>query len=67
MGYFYVALEGAPKTFFEEHSELHNNLKKKMHFDIVIDVLFDSTTKGAREGAPKTALNDLHKDAQEAT
>ena len=36
--YFYVALEGAPKTFFEEHSELHNNLKKKIHFEIEIDI-----------------------------
>ena len=38
-----------------------------MTFDVVIDSLLDSAIEGAREDAPKDALNNLYKNAQEAT
>ena len=46
---------------------MHQKLKKKDTFDVVIDGLLDSAIESALKGAPKDALNDLHKDVQETT
>ena len=46
---------------------MYRKMKKKICLNVVIDDLPDSTTEGAREGATKDVLNDLHQDEQEAT
>ena len=41
--------------------------RKKGIFDVAIDGLLGSGIEGVLEGAPRDAINNLYKDAQEAT
>ena len=41
--------------------------EEKDIFDVVIDGLLDSAIEGVLEGVPRDAINNLYKDAQEAT
>ena len=63
----YVPFKGAPKTFFQEALKVAQKCKEKYIFDVVIDDLLDSAIDGVLEGAPSDAINNLYKDAQEAT
>ena len=64
----YVALEGAPKIFFQGALKVAQKCEEKKYtFDVVIDGLLDSAIEGVLEGAPKDAINNLCKDAEEAT
>ena len=53
--FFYGALKVAQKS------------EEKDIFDVVINRLLDSAIEGVLEGAPRDAINNLYKDAQEAT
>ena len=55
------------RLFFKEHLKLHKKAEERDTFDVVIDALLDSALEGVLEGAHKDALNNLCKDAQEAT
>ena len=66
-GSLYVGLEGAPKTFFQGALKVAQKCEEKDIFDVVIDGLLDSAIEGVLEGAPRDAINNLYKDAQEAT
>ena len=55
-GSLYVALESAPKIFFQTALKI---AQKEDTFDIAIDCLLDSEIEGTGEVAPKDALNDL--------
>lgn len=58
-GSFYVALEGAPTTFFQGALKIAGKGEENDTFDLV--------THGLLESTPKDALNDQHKDPQGAT
>ena len=66
-GSLYVPFKGAPKIFFQEALTVEQKCEEKDIFDVVIDGLLDSAIKGVLEGAPRDTINDLYKDAPEAT
>lgn len=66
-GPLYAAFEGAPKTLFQGALKVAQKAEERDTFDVVIDALLDSALEGVLEGAHKDALNNLCKDAQEAT
>ena len=66
-GSLYVPFKGAPKTFFQGALKIVQKCEEKYIFDVVIDGLLDSSIEGALEGAPRDAINNLYKDAQEVT
>ena len=66
-GSLYVGLEGAPKTFFQGALKVAQKCEEKDTSDVVIDGLTDSAIESVLEEAPKDAINNLYKDAQEAT
>ena len=66
-GSLYVALEGAPKIFFQGALKIAQKCEETDTFDVVIDGLVDSEIEGVLVGAPKDAINNLYKVAQEAT
>ena len=66
-GSLYVPFKGAPKTFFQGALKIVQKCEGKDIFDVVIDGLLDSAIKGVLEGAPRDAINNLYKDAQEVT
>ena len=63
----YVPVKGAPKIFFQGALKVAQKCEEKDIFDVVIDGLLDSAIEGVLEGAPRDAINNLYKDAQEAT
>ena len=63
----HCALEIAPKSFFQEALKTTQKGEEKDAFDVVVQCPLDGVIKCSRESAPKDALNDLHKDAREAT
>ena len=62
-----VPFKGAPKIFFQGALRVAQKCEEKDIFDVLIDGLLDSATKGVLEGAPRNAINNLYKDAPEAT
>ena len=66
-GSFHVALEGAPKIFFQGTLKITQKGEEKDTFDVVMDCMLDSAFEIALEGAPKDVLKNLCKDSQEAT
>ena len=66
-GSLYVALEGAPTIFFQGALKIAQKCEETDTFDVVIDGLVDSEIEGVLVGAPKDAINNLYKVAQEAT
>ena len=64
-GTLFVALEGAPKIFFQGALKVAQECEEKDTFDVFIDGILDSAIEGVIEGALKSAINNLYKDAQE--
>ena len=66
-GLLYVALEDVPQTFFQGALRVAQKSEEKDTFDVLIDSLLDNAIEGVFEDAPKDALDNLSKDAHEAT
>ena len=66
-GSLYVPFKGTTKIFFQGTLKVAQKCEEKDIFDVVIDGLLDSTAEGVLEGAPRDEINNLYKDAQEAT
>ena len=66
-GSLYVPFKGVPKSFFQGTLKVAQKCEEKVLFNVVIDGLLDSTIEGVLEGAPRDAINNLYKDAQEVT
>ena len=66
-GSLYVLFKGASKIFFQGALKVAQKCGEKYIFDVVIDGLLDSAIEGVLEGVPNYAINNLYKDAQEAT
>ena len=62
-----VALEGARKIFFQGAFKVLQKGEEKDTFGVGIDGLLDSAIEDVLEDAPKNAINNLFKDAREAT
>ena len=52
---------------FREHFKIAQKGEEKDAFYVVIDGLLDSAVESVLEVAPKDVINNLYKDAQEAT
>ena len=63
----YVPVKGVPNTFFQGALKVARKCEEKDIFDVVVDGLLYSAIEGVLEGAPKDTINDLYKDAPEAT
>ena len=63
----YVPFKGTPKIFFQGTLQVAQKCEEKDTFDVVIDGLLDSAIEGVLEGAPRDAINNQYKHAQEAT
>ena len=63
----YIPFKGTTKIFFQGTLKVAQKCEEKDIFDVVIDGLLDSAIEGVLEGAPRDAINNLYKDAQEAT
>ena len=66
-GSLYVSFKGAPNIFFQGALKVAQKCEEKDRSDVVIDGLFDSAIDSVLEGTPRDAINNLYKDAQEAT
>ena len=66
-GLLYVPFKDAPKIFFQGALKVAQKCEEKDIFDVVVNGLLDSAIEGVLEGAPRDEINNLHKDAQEAT
>ena len=66
-GSLHVPFNGTTKIFFQGTLKVAQKCEEKDISDVVIDVLLDSAVEGVPERAPKDAINNLYKDAQEAT
>ena len=66
-GSLYVPFKGTTKIFFQGTLKVAQKCEEKDIFDVVIDGLLDSAVEGVLEGVPRDAINNLYKDAQEAT
>ena len=57
------------RAYLRFHFREHKNVKKKMHFTLQLMIHLTIQSRGAlrdiSDAAPKEALSDLHKDAQE--
>ena len=62
-----VLFKGAPKIFFQGALKVAQKCEEKDIFDVVIDGLLDSAIEVILEGAHRDAINNIYKDAQEAT
>ena len=56
-----------PKIFLQGALKVAQKCEEKDTFDFAFDDLLDSSIEGVLEGAPNDAINNLYKDAQEAT
>ena len=63
----YVPFKGTPKIFFQGPLKVAQKCEEKDIFEVVIDGLLDSAIEGVLEAAPSDAIQNLYKDAQEAT
>ena len=66
-GSLYVPFKGVPKCFFQRAFKVAQSCEEKDIFGVVIDGLLDSAIEGVLEGASRDEINNLCKDAQEAT
>ena len=66
-GSLYVPFKGTPKIFFQGALEDAQKCEEKDKFDVEIGGLLDSAIEGVLEGVPRDAINNLNRDAQEAT
>ena len=66
-GSLYAPFKGAPKIFIQGALKVAQKCEEKYIFEVVIDGLLDSAIEGVPEGAPRDAINNLYKNAQEAT
>ena len=66
-GSLHVGIEGAPKIFFQGALKIAQKCEEKDTFDVVIDGLVDSEIESVLVGAPRDAINNPYKVAQEAT
>ena len=55
------------RVSFGEHLNVKRKCEEKDILDVVFVGLLDSAIEGVLEGAPRDAINNLYKDAQEAT
>ena len=55
------------KIFLQGALKVAQKCEEKDTFDFAFDGLLDSAIEGVLEGAPNDAINNLYKDAQEAT
>ena len=66
-GSLYVSFKGTTKTFFQGTLKVAQKCEENDIFDVVIDGLLNSVVEGVLEGVPSDAINNLYKNAQEAT
>ena len=66
-GLLYVPFKGTTKIFFQGTLKVAQKCEEKDIFGFVIDGLLYGAVEGVLEIAPRDAINNLHKDAQEAT
>ena len=63
----YIPVKGVPNIFFQGALKVARKCEEKDVFDVVVDGLLHSAIERVLEGAPKDTINDLYKDAPEAT
>ena len=65
-------LRGHLRFYFTRHLEMHQNVKKKMHFMLQVMTQLTVQSRGAPDdatlgGAPKDTLSHLHKNTQDGS